>query len=43
MVPKTVASWVCDHAHAETEANNMASMHDLYEDRFVLVRMLLRC
>src|SRR6266566_2890889 len=30
MVPKTVASWVCDHAHAENNANGKASrMHGL--------------
>src|SRR5262249_15051463 len=30
MVPKTVPSWVCDHADAEKEANSRAkSMHRL--------------
>src|SRR6202035_4653499 len=42
MVPKTVASWVCDHAHAENKANSKASsMRGLFEAHFSSARTLL--
>src|SRR5262245_35346406 len=42
IVPKTVASWVCDHAHTENEANKMAhNRHPLQERRLVPTRPIL--
>jgi hypothetical protein len=42
MVPKTVASWVCDHAHAENKANSKAgSMRGPLGTHFSFARTLL--
>src|SRR5262245_26269868 len=40
MVPKTAASWVCDHAHTEDKVNNRPnSMHGLDDAQFVPTRI----